>query len=283
MESSLNFNIPETSLQVTAQAGRPILGDFIQINLFSEGDFDGVLTTTLKNLTDLEVALTLDSTASEICRVLLVEGDDSFEMSRPVAEVLEKALDLSALSDGYLEPFREDSRNLDLRSMIRGYVVDQAVKMLLSKNPTLMGMVHLAEGIRFFNCPKKSIHVRMSNSDVEKEIGLFKDAISTTEARGSLYDQESATLYLHPLRQGISGSHTVSVIADSCLHANALAKIGLYAPKEVVQACVSELDAQIVIFDASGEIEEIFEESTAYNFGQGHISYSSYDDSNRDS
>lgn len=283
METSQNFNTPESSLQVTAQAGRPMLGDFLQFNLFSSGDYEPLLTFTLQKLAEIENVLNLDDPQSEICRVLTVEGDDSFEMSKPVAEVLEKALDISTLADGFFKPFREDSRNLDLRSLIRGYVVDQAVKLILGKEPSVMGMVHLAEGIRFFNCPKKSIHVRMSSSDVEKELGLFKDAISTTESRGSLYDNESSTLYLHPLRPGISGHHTVSVIADNCVNANVLTKMGMYAPKKIIQSCVAELDAQIIVFGESGEIEEIFEGSKAYSFDQGHISYSSYDDSNRDS
>ncbi len=260
-----------------------MLGDFIQINLFSNGNFETLLTKTLQHLAEIENSLNLEDPNSEIRRVLTVEGDDSFEMSKPVAEVLEKALDISTLSDGYFEPFREESNNLDLKSLIRGYVLDQAVKFLTAKHSSLMGMVHLAEGIRFFNCPKKAIHVRMSNTDIEKELGLFKDAIATTEYRGNLYDNESATLYLHPLRHGISGRHTVSVIADTCMIANALTKIGLYAPQEIIQSCVAELDAQIIVFDESGEIEEIFEDTKAYSFDQGHISYSSYDGSNRGS
>ncbi|WP_168196704.1 FAD:protein FMN transferase [Bdellovibrio sp. ZAP7] len=272
----------ENQLEITAQAGRPMLGDFIQINLFSTGSHEALLTSTLQKLAEIEGTLNLDDPQSEICRILTVEGDDSFEMSKPVAEVLEKALDISTLSEGYFEPFREESKNLDLKSLIRGYIIDQAVSFLKSKHPGLMGMVHLAEGIRFFNCPKRSIHVRMSNADIEKELGLFKDAIATTESRGNLYDPESATLYLHPLRHGISGRHTISVIADSSVTANALAKIGLYAPKNVVQSCVAELDAQIIVFDEAGEIEEIFEESKAYSFDQGHISYSSYGGNNRD-
>jgi thiamine biosynthesis lipoprotein ApbE len=273
----------ENQLEITAQAGRPMLSDFIQINLFSPGNFEPLLTSTLQRLAEIETCLNLEDPNSEICNVLTVEGDDSFEMSKPVAEVLDQALEISTLSDGYFEPFREESKNLDLKSLIRGYILDQAVKLIKAKNPKLMGMVHLAEGIRFFNCPKKAIHVRMSNADVEKEVGLFKDAIATTESRGNLYDHESATLYLHPLRQGISGRHTVSVIADTCMTANALTKIGLYAPQEIIQSCVAELDAQIIVFDESGEIEEIFEETKAYSFDQGHISYSTYGGSNRGS
>jgi thiamine biosynthesis lipoprotein ApbE len=282
MEPSTNFNISDSSLPVTAQAGRPMLGDFIQINLFSEGDYEPLLTFTLQKLAEMESSLNLEDPQSEICRVLKLEGDDSFEMSKPVAEVLEKALDISTLSDGFFEPFHEDSRNLDLKCLIRGYMIDQAVKLILGKELAVMGMIHLAEGIRFFNCPKKSIHIRMKSSNMEKELGLFKNAISTTETRGGFFDSESSTLYLHPLRPGLSGQHTVSVIADSCMDANVLTKIGLYAPKKIIQSCVAKLDAQIIVFAESGEIEEIFEDTKAYSFDQGHISYSSYDDSNRD-
>ncbi|MEK2689394.1 hypothetical protein [Bdellovibrio sp. GT3] len=273
----------ENILDYTAQAGRPMLGDFIQINLFSPGDHEGHLTSVLQNLAEIEMQVNLDDPHSEINQVLTIEGDDSFEMSKAVAEVLEAALDASVISDGYFEPFREESRNLDLRSLIRGYMVDQAVALLTAKSPNLMGMVHLAEGIRFFNCPKKSIHVRMSSSNIEKELGLFKNAVSTTEARGNLYDHESATLYLHPLRHRIGDHHTVSAIADRCVYANVLTKVGLYAPQETIQSCVAEWDAQIIIFNESGEIDEIFEETKAYSFDQGSISYSSYDGSNRDS
>jgi phosphotransferase system HPr-like phosphotransfer protein len=192
-------------------------------------------------------------------------------------------LHLSTLSDSTFELFREGTGRLGLRSLVRGYVVDQIVKCLTEQEPDLKGVVHLAEGMRFFNCPKKSIHVR-TGADVDREIGLFKDAISTTEAQGSLFDQESTTVYLQLLRHGITGKHTISVIADSCVSANALAYIGLYAEKMTIQKCVDQLKAQLIIFDENGEIAEMYEEKTsskAYSLDPLRTSYSLYGDNNK--
>ncbi|MBO9667050.1 MAG: FAD:protein FMN transferase [Bdellovibrio sp.] len=286
MEPSANFNIPEATLKVTVQAGRPILGEFLQITLFSEGSFDTLLTQVLQNITEIEKTLDLDNPKAEIMQLLRSEGDDTFEMSVSVAQVVEAALDFNSISNGAFEPFREDAGHLDLRSLIRGHLVDQTVKQLLKSDPYLMGVVQLAEGMRFFNCPKKSIHVRMGgNFEIEKELGLFKNAFSTTEAGGSMFDNESATIYLQPLRHGLSGRHTVSVIADECMTANALSKVGLFADAPTVQKCVTDLHAQILIFDERGEIVEIYEEvplSRAYSSDQWNSSYSSYDDSSKD-
>lgn len=284
--SSPNFNVPESSLKVTAQAGRPVLGDFLQITLFSEGDYEPLITFVLQKIADLERALDLEDPKSEISKLINLRGDDTSEISIVVGEVMEEALALSILSAGAFEPFREGSKNWEMRGLIRGYIVDQTVKYLLQQEPFLMGVIHLAEGMRFFNCPKKSIHVRMGDAKSEKEVGLFKDAIATTEARGSLFDQESTTVYLQPLRHGVTGKHTVSAIADDCLSANVLTYVGLFADAQTVQECVNELKAQVIVFDDSGEISEIFEgdlQSKAYSSDPLRTSSPFYDGSSKDS
>ena len=284
MDNSANFNKPESSLSVTAQAGRPVLGDFLQITLFTSGDFEPLMTFALQKAAELEKVLDLDEETSEISTLLQLQGDDTSEISSVVGEVIEEALYLSILSDSTFELFRDGTRRLGLRSLVRGFIVDQIVQCLIQQEPDLKGVVHLAEGMRFFNCPKKSIHVR-TGAEIDREIGLFKDAISTTEARGSLFDQESVTVYLQPLRRGITAKHTISVIADSCVSANALAYIGLYADETTLQKCINEFKAQLIVFDENGEVAEVYEEKTsskAYNLDPSRTSYSFYDDNNKD-
>ena len=285
MDTSPNFNVPDSSLKVTAQAGRPVLGDFLQITLFSEGDFEPLMTFALQKVADLERALDLEDPKSEISKLISLQGDDTSEISFFVGEVMEEALALSILSAGAFEPFREGSKNWEMRSLIRGYIVDQTVKHLLQAEPSLMGVIHLAEGMRFFNCPKKSIHVRMGNSDIDREVGLFKDAVSTTEAHGSHFDQESGTLYLQPLRHCITGKHTVSAIADDCMTANVLTYVGLFADAQTVRECVTELQAQVIVFKDNGEIAEIYEgnlQTKAYSSDRRHTSLLFCDDSSKD-
>lgn len=259
------------------------MADFLQITLFSVGDFEPLMTFALQKAAELEKALDLDDGTSEISTLLHLQGYDTSEISSAVGEVIEEALHLSILSDSTFELFRDGTGNLGFRSLVRGYIVDQIVRCLTEQESKLKGVVHLAEGMRFFNCPKKSIHVR-TGADVEREIGLFKDAISTTEARGSLFDQESATVYLQPLRRGITGKHTISVVADSCVSANALAYIGLYADEATLQKCINEFKAQLIVFDENGEVAEVYEEKTsskAYNLDPSRTSYSFYDDNNK--
>lgn len=280
MDTSANFNVPDSSLKVTFQAGRPVLGEFLQITIFSEGDFEPLVTFVLQKVVELERVLNLEDPNSEISKLISLQGDDTSEISMVVGEVMEEALALSILSAGAFEPFREGSKNWEMRSLIRGYIVDQAVKYLLQREPSLMGVIHLAEGMRFFNCPKKSIHVRMGSSEIERELGLFKDAVATTEAQGSNFDQESATLYLQPLRHGISGKHTVSAIADDCMSANVLIYVGLFADAQTVRECVTELQAQVIIFEENGEIAEIYEgnlQTTAYSSDHSRTSSPFYD------
>ncbi|MGE5085916.1 MAG: hypothetical protein ACM3MG_06405 [Bacillota bacterium] len=283
MDKSVNFNIPSSSLTVTAQAGRPVLGEFLQINLFTVGEFEPLITLALQKVADLEKALDLDDESSEISKLLNLQGDDTSEISAAVGEVIEEALNLSVLSSGAFELFRDGKGLWEIRSLIRGYIVDQTVKCLIEQEPSLKGVVHLAEGMRFFNCPKKSIQIRIGKK-IDREIGLVNDAISTTEAQGSPYDQESSVVYLKPLRRGITGRHAVSVIADTCVNANALAYIGLYAKPAIVQMCVNELKAQLIIFDENGEITEIYDEESpkAYSYDPLRTSYLPYDDNNRD-
>ncbi|MFM6929906.1 MAG: hypothetical protein ACKOX6_15660 [Bdellovibrio sp.] len=283
MDKSLNFNIPAPTLTVTAQAGRPVLGDFLQITLFTVGDFEALMTFALQKAADLESALDLENESSEISKLLNIQGDDTSEISEAVGEVIEEALYLSTLSSRTFDLFREDAGLWEVKSLIRGYIIDQTVKCLTEHELTLRGVVQLAEGMRFFNCPKSSIHVR-TGSDVTREIVLLKDGISTTNGRGSPFDQESTVVYLQPLRRGISSKYTVSVIADTCMSANALANIGLYAEPEVVQACVNDLKAQLIVFNEKGDVVDFYEEKSlkAYSSDQLNTSYSPYDDSSKD-
>ena len=155
------------------------------------------MTFALQKAAELDKVLDLDDGTAETSTLLHLQCDDTSEISSAVGEVIKEALHLSILSDGTFELFRDGAGLLGFRSLVRGYIVDQIVRCLTEHEPFLKGVGHLAEGRRFFNCPKKAIHVR-TGADVDREIGLFKDAISTTEARGSHFDQESATVYCNP-------------------------------------------------------------------------------------
>lgn len=252
-------------LKVASKRVRPLMGTFVEVTLFSEGNFDSLITKAFEKASELEKVFNVHDPKSDISILNNTSDDDTFELHPALAEVLEAADEIMLLSEGAFSPYREDSAFWDLSGIAKGYIVDQMVETILAEQPALMGMVNAGGDLRFFNCPEKKISLRLGSAShpLERSLMLLKDAIATSSPTVAMTDEKSSTIYLKPLREGLSVQHAVSVIADTCMIADAMTKVGLFAKKEIVQKCASTFKAQVIIFGADGDPLEVFENHEA--------------------
>lgn len=89
---------------------------------------------------------------------------------------------------------------------------------------------------------------------------IYKNAIATSSLNTATNDKHSSTEYSKQLRSGLTPDHTVSVLAHNCMLADALTKVALFAGFEVLQKCAMVFKADILVFDAHGELKEMFKD-----------------------
>ena len=242
-------------LKVASKRVRPLLGTFLEIALFTNGDFSLPLTLAFEEASRLEKIFNLKDPASEINNL-------SIENSPVFSEVLLKAEEFFSASEGAFSPYLETGQKLDLNGIAKGFIVDKIVESILQENSSLSGSVNAGGDLRYFNCPEKTVNLQLGPlaSPVFRKLRLAKNAVASSSMSPSKKDNRSSTRYRQVLRSGLSESHTVTVMADTCIVADALTKVALFANSEVAQNCSLFYKAQVMIFDATGELFEVFGE-----------------------
>ncbi|HWU44553.1 MAG TPA: FAD:protein FMN transferase, partial [Bdellovibrio sp.] len=210
--------------KVASKRVRPLLGTFVEVSLFTEGDFNEAVSKTFELAQSLEQIFNLHDPNSEISQLNARVDDDTFEISASLAEVIERAEQITELSEGAFNPWREGSDYWDLNGIAKGYIVDKMVEYLLQQNSSLSGVINAGGDLRFFNSSEKSVTLRLGSFDepVVREISLVKNAIATSSPSISVQDEKSSTTYSKSLREGLNSTHSVSVMANECMIADAL-------------------------------------------------------------
>lgn len=251
-------------LKVSSKRVRPLLGTFVEISIFSAGNFDNILTLAYDEAQKLENIFNLKNPKSEINNITKT-------MSPQLKEVLLVAEKIFIHSEGAFCPYRNDlnstattnsanSQEYDLNGIAKGFIVDQMVEKIMQQDPSLSGVVNAGGDLRFFNRIEKNVHLRLGSmtKPIFRELQLTKNALASSSPSLSQYDAKSSTIYSKNLRQGLDSNPTVSVIADTCMIADALTKVGLMANSNIAQNCCLLYNAQMMIFNAKGELTEVF-------------------------
>jgi thiamine biosynthesis lipoprotein len=143
---------------------------------------------------------------------------------------------------------------VDLGGIAKGFAVDRAIEALQSHG-VASGVVNAGGDLRCFGAPEP-IHVRSpEDPSVLVHLGLLVDGAVATSA-DYFSERESGEERIGPLvdprRAACVGwGRSVSVIADTCMMADALTKVVALAP-ECAPARLEPLDAQALILDREG-------------------------------
>ena len=238
---------------------RPLLGTFVEITLFGDADFSSIITMAFERAHELEKIFNCHDPESEISLYNSSADRLNFKKSSALSFVLSESLEIFRMSGGAFSPYSPDSCFLDLNGLSKGYIVDQIVGAILNDNPAHQGLVNAGGDLRFFNCTNRTIDIRL-NSTRTCQITILKNAMATSSLNTATNDKKSSSQYSKQLRSGLTLDHTVSVIAQNCMLADALTKVALFADFEVVQKCAMIFKVDILVFDAHGELKEIFKD-----------------------
>jgi thiamine biosynthesis lipoprotein len=136
---------------------------------------------------------------------------------------------------------------LDLGGIAKGYAVDKAVEVLISKN-IQTGLANAGGDMRVFGDRTQDIHIRNpSNPHEVIEIGSMKaGAIATSSLYFAKRDIHSKSFIVNPFNhQHIEFSESYSVVASECVYADALTKV-VSISRNIHHPCLSHFSAQAI-------------------------------------
>ena len=138
--------------------------------------------------------------------------------------------------------FRQPLR-LDVGGIAKGYAVDCAIEVLRAAG-VAEAQVNAGGDLRVFGEAAQTIALRdpRAPSRFSQRVALCNQALATSApyfAPSALIDPRAGRPY--------AGADSVSVIASSCLVADALTKVALFASKARLEALLEAHDAQLLI------------------------------------
>lgn len=136
---------------------------------------------------------------------------------------------------------------LDLGGIAKGYAVDKAVQVLISKG-IQSGSVNAGGDIRVFGDCSQVIQIRdPSNPHELIQIGSIKSgAIATSGIYFTKRDIHSKSCIVNPFNhQHIEFSESYSVVASKCVYADALTKV-VSISGNIHHSCLSHFSAQAI-------------------------------------
>ncbi len=161
-------------------------------------------------------------------------------------ELLTLSEEVASLSQGYFNPRREG--RIDLSGIAKGYIVDKTVEWMLSHAPnSISGCVNAGGDLRFFARRPREVLLRLGTSSnaVSRRLKLCHECVATSAP----YAYNDRVYY-----QGARRAHAAVVQARSATIADALTKVALFAPQEIVRRCCDKMSAIAMLFDNRGEL-----------------------------
>jgi thiamine biosynthesis lipoprotein len=136
---------------------------------------------------------------------------------------------------------------LDLGGIAKGYAIDKAVEVLISKN-IQTGLANAGGDMRVFGDRTQNILIRNPSNPHELiQIGRIKaGAIATSSLYFAKRDTNLKSFMVNPLNQKhIEFSESYSVVASECVYADALTKV-VSISGNAQHPCLSHFSAQAI-------------------------------------
>lgn len=264
---------------------RPWLGTLVEVSVAADLDTPALLAAVevaYAAIARVHVAMSVHEPASELSRlnrsahlaavpvsadVLTVlrvalsfaeDSDGAFDLvvgGRLTALGLLPACDVTAapqatwrdvLIDGDQLRFRQPLR-LDFGGIAKGYAVDLAIEQLRAAG-IAEAQVNAGGDLRVFGLSPQRIALRdpRAPSQWSQIVELDDQALSTSAPYYAAGSSPSALIDPHS-GNPYAGTDSISVIAPSCLVADALTKVALFAAPARLEALLEQHDAQLLI------------------------------------
>jgi FAD:protein FMN transferase len=270
---------------------RPFLGTFVEIRASGEGSrLASAMAAAFAAIERVQRLMSFHDAQSDVSRINAAQAGTILQVDVLTHTVLRAARAMSERSGGLFDatmadalvrhgflprPGAEDTQRVtfrdlellprsrvrwrrkgwvDLGGIAKGFAVDRAIEALQSHG-VVSGVANAGGDLRCFGAPEP-IHVRSPEDPsvlvrlgvlVDSAIATSADYFSERESRG----QRIGAL-VDPRRGACVGwGRSVSVVADTCMMADALTKVVALAP-ECAPAWLEPLDAQALILDREG-------------------------------
>jgi FAD:protein FMN transferase len=260
----MNFSKPEV------RRARPALGTILRLHLWDDEE------SLLHPLSDdafaraeaLEKIFSKFRDDSDLNRVNRAAVGRETRVSAEFRGALMLALEVWRASKGAFTPFTAGSYakspvvltregilkiaecTIDLSGIAKGFIVDELADLIRERLPTASAVIDAGGDLRFVNCTDRPAYIRLASQRLQA-LQLSSDSLATSALTEWLYDHQSSTIYHEPPVH--SAEHTVSAIAETCAVADALTKVGWFAPPETRDACARHFGAEILVLSADGE------------------------------
>jgi len=262
----MNFSKPEV------RRARPALGTILRLHLWDDDAslLGSVSDEAFARAEALEKIFSKFRADSDLSRVNQTPIGRETRVTPEFRGALILALEVWRTSKGAFTPFNGGSISwtrspvvvtrdgvlkisectLDLSGIAKGFIVDELADLIRDRLPTASAVIDAGGDLRFVNCSERPAHVRLASQKL-RALQLSRDSVATSALTEWLHDPQSSTVYHEPPVH--SADYTVSAVADTCAVADALTKVGWFAPVETRLACAKHFGAEILVMSANGE------------------------------
>lgn len=266
---------------------RPLLGTFVEISLsdptLPERELEAMADLAFGRIARVQSLMSFHDPSSELSRLNACGHLHPLPVNEWTREVIGEAVRLSRVSEGIFDiasptsleeelkgNFRDivlhrDGRvsfrrqlSLDLSVISRGYAVDKAADLLASQN-VQRATINAGGDIRFVGTRPSnlSIGAPVASQQVQLHAQVTGPAVSTTSACMSnrRHHWKKVSDILHPRTQKPMKSNvSVSVFANTCVQADALAWVVLLDEPQSWQSLLAKEKASAVFVTSKGEM-----------------------------
>jgi FAD:protein FMN transferase len=210
----------------SARRARPLLGTLVEIRVHGRGA-EAAIERAFRDVERVHHAMSAQESTSDIARL---RSGQRTALDPWTRRVLERAEEVRLASDGLFDCAACD---YSLDGIAKGFAVDRAVDCLRDAGMAA-GVVNAGGDLRFFGEAWEPLHVRSGTKLVY--IGEVRDSAVATSANAGL---------VHPRGRDGSAAACVTVLAATCMTADALTKPCLLDPQRA-QAIAQRLGAQVL-------------------------------------
>jgi FAD:protein FMN transferase len=255
---------------------RPLLGTIVEIEVGAHrtrNALHAAIDEAFRIIEQVHALMSYQEADSELSMLNRSAANDAQRVDPRTYRVLQAALQIARLSRGAFDPCVLDKTTtwrdiqlldgervrytkplrVDLGGIAKGFAVDEAVERL-----KILGMddicVNAGGDLCVAGAQAHSVMLRDPTAPTQPghTLMLQNAAIATSAAYYSLrtlQGERTAALIDGRTREYYSGGRSVSVRSSSCMRADALTKVVLFADRAVSEFCLARFDAQAYVLE----------------------------------
>ncbi|MBO9581858.1 MAG: FAD:protein FMN transferase [Sphingobium sp.] len=141
---------------------------------------------------------------------------------------------------------------VDLGGIAKGYAVDRAVEVLLARDVSA-ALINAGGDLRAFGDCDWPVELRDANGQIRFMVPVRNCALASSANLGNRRRYRGRTVSPHIGREGVSvlAEHRVSVIASTCIVADALTKV-VMADRILAERVAGQFEARVLDMPAAG-------------------------------